>query len=304
MPNIWTHMLFCEEVVDSIGHSYPFSQDEAYMKLGAQGPDPFFYYNFWPWVKDEPIHEIGKLLHTKHCGAFLIDLIEEAKSANSRVKAYVFGFVTHHILDRQTHPYIHFRAGYEGNNHQRLEVRIDTKMMHKFYNLNTWKVPVYKEIDVGSNLQEELAMMLHKTIAKHYPEINRPSPAYIQKAYRDMKRALKILADPYGWKNALFGSLIGAFSHQPIKDDIDDLNENHTTWYHSATNKPSNNSFIELYDQARVEGSVLLRELIKFWENGSEVSKQRLVELIGDISYDTGEPLALELENQYADPII
>ncbi len=58
-----------------------------------------------------------------------MDLIERAKNRDDQVRAFVFGFITHHILDRNTHPYIHYRAGYEGNDHQKLEVFIDTLMM-------------------------------------------------------------------------------------------------------------------------------------------------------------------------------
>lgn len=304
MPNIWTHMLFCEDVVDTIKNPTPFSQNEVYMKLGAQGPDPFFYYNFWPWIKNEPVHEIGKALHTKHCGEFLLDLIISAKETNEKTKAYVVGFVTHHILDRNAHPYIHYRAGYKGNDHQKLEVLIDTIMMEKYHNLKTWKVPVYKEIDVGFSLNSDIINLLHTAIKKHYPEITRTSSSYIQKAYRDMKLALKLLADPHGWKNALFKSLVSAYSHQPIKDHADYLNMEGKTWHHPATNEACSAGFIDLYDKGRAEGILILSEVLSYWNNESEDSLAKLKDLIGNISYDTGKPLELHLENKYSDPIV
>ncbi|MGJ9459304.1 zinc dependent phospholipase C family protein [Oceanobacillus sp. CF4.6] len=304
MPNIWTHILFCEDVIDAVNRPYPFSQYEPYMKLGAQGPDPFFYYNFWPWIKDEPVHEVGMALHTKRCGEFLIDMIINSKEQCSEVKAYVTGFVTHHILDRNTHPYIHYRAGYEGSNHQKLEILIDTRMMEKYHKLKTWKSSVYKEIDVGKSLNKEVNILLAQTINKYYPELGSSSSEYIQKAYRDMKLALKILADPYGWKNLVLGSMISSYSHRPIKDDIDYLNLNHTTWHHPATNEPSNKSFIELYNRARGESIEILMELQNYWENKNDYSLQRLIDLIDHISYDTGKPLELGLENIYSDPIV
>lgn len=129
MPNIWTHMLFCEEAADKMERPDAFLQHEAAMKLGAQGPDPFFYYSFWPWTREKPVNQMGLVLHQQKCGDFLMDLIERAKNRDDQVRAFVFGFITHHILDRNTHPYIHYRAGYEGNDHQKLEVFIDTLMM-------------------------------------------------------------------------------------------------------------------------------------------------------------------------------
>ncbi len=305
MPNIWTHILFCEEVVDAIGSKIrPFSQHENYMRLGAQGPDPFFYYNFWPWIKEEPVHDVGMALHTSNCGTFLLDMIEAAKESGSEIKAFVIGFITHHILDRNTHPYIHYRAGYEGNNHQRLEIQIDTLMMEKFQNIKTWRTPVFKEIDIGRKLNPKITDLLFRLINKHYPSLKRTDDSYINKAYRDMLLALKILADPTGIKNKLLGSLISAYSHQPIKDDVDYLNEKKTTWYHPATKEPSDKSFIELYQESRLEGIDIVTEVLKYWENGAEYSKEKLERLIGDISYDTGKPLHLKLENKYSDPIV
>lgn len=304
MPNIWTHILFCEEVVDAIEQPYPYSRNEPYMKLGAQGPDPFFYYNFWPWIKNEPINEIGSALHTKNCGAFLLDLITRAKDANDEVKAYVTGFITHHILDRNTHPYIHYRAGYEGSNHQKLEITIDTLMMERYHKLKTWKYPVYKEIYVGKRIDPVLHDFLDNAIKENYQELKIPLDDYIQKSYSDMILAFKLLADPYGWKNILFKPLISSYSHKPVRNRTDYLNLDHKEWHHPATNEPRTESFIDLYNEARVEGIVVLSELRKYWEGCTDYSSSRLSELIDDISYDTGMPLHMRLENRYSDPII
>ncbi|GAB3060680.1 zinc dependent phospholipase C family protein [Virgibacillus ainsalahensis] len=304
MPNIWTHILFCEEIADAIREPDSLSAYDTFMNLGAQGPDPFFYYNFWPWVKNEPVHHVGMALHTKHCGDFLIDLIIEAKNMEKPVQAYIFGFITHHILDRNTHPYIHYRAGYKGSRHQKLEVIIDTLMMDRYRNLKTWKIPVYKEINVGKHLHEDIKTLLHAKITKHYPELNRDSSEYIEKAYSDMILALKILADPYKWKNKLLKNLISSYSHQPVNDDMDYLNINGKTWHHSATYDPSDKSFIDLYENSLKEGIDILTEVTKFWYTKTDESMHLLVKRIGNISYDTGKPLKLNLDNKYSDPIV
>ncbi|MGP4065938.1 zinc dependent phospholipase C family protein [Oceanobacillus sp. M65] len=302
MPNSWTHILFCEQVVDAIKEPQTFLTHKEYMKLGAQGPDPFFYYNFWPWVKEEPVHEVGMALHTKNCGAFLMDLISEAKRDSEEMRAYVFGFVTHHILDRNTHPYIHYRAGYEGSKHQKLEIRIDTAMMEKYLNQRTWKMPVYKEIDVG-NFKKEISELLDTLIKKHYPEVSDQKPGYIEASYKDMRFALKLLSDPYGWKNKLFHSLISSYSHRPIRDNIDYLNLQNATWYHPATKEASNKSFITLYNEGLEEGIEILSEVLHYWQQ-EERTAMELSKRIANISYDTGLPLERQLENQYSDPIV
>ncbi|CDQ40737.1 MULTISPECIES: zinc dependent phospholipase C family protein [Virgibacillus] len=304
MPNIWTHILFCEEIVDEITQTKTISNHETIMKLGAQGPDPFFYYKFWPWLKDESVQKVGTALHTRYCGDFLIDLIKAASTLNGSVKAYVFGFITHHILDRNTHPYIHYRAGYEGSKHQKLEVFIDTLMMEKYQNLKTWKTPVYKEIDVGISIDEDIRHLLHRLVTKYFPEFNFSTTRYIQKSYRDMKFALKLLADPYGWKNALLKSTIASYSHQPIRDEKDYLNLHNTTWFHPATNKPCTHSFLDLYHQAKVEAIEILTTVNEYWNSSNESLLTKLTGQIGNISYDTGKSLHLELENRYSEPIV
>lgn len=303
MPNIWTHMLFCEEVIDSIGVTKSIPKNSYILNLGAQGPDPFFYFNFWPWKKDGSVNHIGNLLHTEKCGEFLIDLIGSVKGQSDELKYYTFGFVTHHILDRNAHPYIHYKAGYEGNNHSKLEIIIDTLMMERYKNLKTWKTPVYKEIHLNKQLKTDIAELLYQTIKKHFPNQEQNTRKNIIKSFNDMKLALKILADPHGWKNKLLHSMVSPFSHQPILDHKDYLNLEHNTWHHPATNEPSQKSFIDLYEQGRIEAVEIMKKVIGYWQNDG-TKLEELAVSIGDISYDTGLLLNRNLQNQFCDPII
>src|SRR5690625_3105085 len=98
MPTIWSHILFCDDMVNAM-HTQPhYITETSFLNLGSQGPDPFFYHHFWPWIKNTSVNEIGKLLHTECCGDVIMDLIVASKDQSDKVKAYVFGFVTHHIL--------------------------------------------------------------------------------------------------------------------------------------------------------------------------------------------------------------
>jgi hypothetical protein len=303
MPNIWTHMLFCEDMVDALSKPEYIPRHSYILNLGAQGPDPFFYYNFWPWIKDESIPNIGNLLHREKCGEFLMELIVSAKDSSSEIQSYVFGFITHHILDRNAHPFVNYFAGYEGNNHSKFEIIIDTLMMERYKNLKTWKTPVYKEILIKNTQRNEIANFLYQAIRKYFPEVQESSPSFVKKAFKDMKLALLILYDPHGWKNKLMKKVISAFSHQPITSHKDYLNLEHKMWYHPATKKPNTKSFIDLYEQARIEGTEIMRRVIDYWYNNG-TTKEDLEELIGDISYDTGLPLHLKLQNLYSDTIL
>ncbi|WP_339062845.1 zinc dependent phospholipase C family protein [Tepidibacillus marianensis] len=160
MPNVWTHLLFGERIAIQSGMNFSSHQKE--FQLGTQGPDSFFYYHFWPWKKtDQSVLQIGNQIHKKHCGEFLLNMIDYLKEKpNPLLKAYVFGFMSHHVLDRNAHPYIVYRSGEEGNKHQKLEIYIDTLMMKKYKDIDTWKVPVYKKLDLGHNLPQSILAML------------------------------------------------------------------------------------------------------------------------------------------------
>jgi hypothetical protein len=304
MPNIWTHILFCEEVSDAIKQPYPFSQTESYMKLGAQGPDPFFYYNFWPWADKTFGRKIGMALQTRN-EKFLMDLVMKAKDKSPEIRAYAFGFITHHILDRNTRPFIHFLAGYDRSNHHKFEMLIDTSLMETYHNLKTWKTPVYKEVDVGRRLNRHICKFLHEIIQEHYPELQlESSPGYIQKAYRDMRRALRILSDPYGWKKFVLKPFMSSYSPQPINDNVDYLNLKKETWYHSAANESSKKSFVELYEKSRTEAIQVLTEVQHYWQDDYAEAKENIHNLIGNICVNDEFPLEIQLKNKHSAPIL
>ncbi|WP_181349263.1 zinc dependent phospholipase C family protein [Thalassobacillus sp. CUG 92003] len=305
MPNVWTHILLCEDVMEGVGATPSYQHETPYFNLGSQGPDPFFYYHFWPFMKSSPVSDLGELLHTENCGSFLIDLIQAGRTASTSAQAYIIGFVTHHFLDRKTHPYIHYRAGYEGSKHQELEVIIDTLLMQRFRNINTWEVPVFTEIDVGPTMENDLFNRIDKRIKTHYPDHASRMPGdYIQASYRDMKRALKIMFDPSGWKNKMIGYYISSFSHQPVTNHHDFLNEREQEWLHSATKEPFTASFLTLFEQARNEAIITVEAIMNYWQDQPHTNLRDIETLIGHISYDTGEPLASNQVNQFSEPIV
>ncbi|MFD1017725.1 zinc dependent phospholipase C family protein [Thalassobacillus hwangdonensis] len=304
MPNIWTHMLFTEEILASL-EPLPYEQHLNVVRLGAQGPDPFFYHRFWPFLKSKGVEKVGNRLHTEDCGDFLVSLITEAKDSSLLIQSYILGFITHHLLDRNAHPYIHYRAGYEGANHQRLEVIIDTLVMKQKKNLKTWENKVHERIDVGQRLDPDLRVLLKRVINKHYPGLTDDLPnTFVQESYRDMKLALKILHDPSGWKNKLLGDMVSPYSHRPVEDNMDYLNESRKRWKHPATGEDHEASFMELYERGIEEGISLLPLVHEYWNSENRALLDEVKVRIGNISYDTGLHLEQGLENKYSEPIV
>lgn len=278
MPNIWTHICYCESLADITKNPEAFAKVDALMKLGAQGPHPFFYYKFWPWANQHQGEKINSLFYTEQSKPFIMDLIKTAQHKRKEVKAYVFGLVAHFILEEHIRPFIHYYAGDNGKAYHQLETSIDTMLMKKYYNLETWKVLVYKEIDVGFSLDTDIAKALHQAMKTYFPEINITQTTYIQKSYRNMKRSLKLLTDPLGWKHILFGSKISPYSYRPLDFEIDYLNTAHDLWVDPTTNEARTESFMELFEQAKITGRQVINELLDFWYEESDLAKKRLEE--------------------------
>lgn len=304
MPNIWTHNLFIDQLCENLDRMDIVKTAGNTLHMGAQGPDPFFYHNFWPFTSNQKVEEVGMKLHTEQCGPVLMEMVKRGATQKSRVQAYILGFLSHHILDRRTHPYIHYHAGYELNNHQVLEVLIDTIMLEQYRNIKTWKKPVYEQIKMGASLAP-IASFMQSVLEKHFPDLEDAYPSdFIEKSYKDIQLAQRVLYDPWGWKNKWFGTLVSSFSHQPVSDDKDYLNKSRRIWNHPATNEEQSESFIDLYEEALVEGTQLLRLTLAYWQDSAPSKLEEIDRLIDNISYDTGKPLSQNLKNQWSQPIV
>ncbi|HEX7065032.1 MAG TPA: zinc dependent phospholipase C family protein [Bacillales bacterium] len=307
MPNVWTHIYFGEDVAKKSGYSVPSEDVKPYFRLGAQGPDPFFYHNFWPWKKEKPVAEIGGKIHKEACGPFLMEMIQygSQRSADLYLQAYILGFLTHHILDRNAHPYIIYCSGNDDNNHQRLEVIIDTLLMEEFRGVKTWKTPVFEQIDIGKHLYSSIRDMLSSLIERFFPEeAALMPPNYIDDSYRDMIKGLKVLFDPLGWKNKAFRKQVSAFSYQKVNDDKDYLNRERKSWYHPADdNEKHHESFDDLLQKAEQEGIRILTAVLDYWNNGQEHSCEGIQKELQNLAYDTGKDCTLPLEIRHFNPI-
>lgn len=307
MPNVWTHMYFGERLLEKTNLIKLDADTKPYFNFGTQGPDPFFYHNFWPW-KSSAVTEVGDRIHHEMCGDFLLKLIDftKARMDDEKLVAFTTGFITHHILDRNAHPYINYRSGTEGNRHQKLEIIIDTLLMKKFKNIETWKTPVYKELSIGKSLHEPIERMLRETVNSTFPDLHAKMPAgYVDQSYQHMQTALRVLYDPFGWKNKLLKERVHPFSYQKNIAPADYLNEERTPWFHPAQpDERHEETFLELVEQAEREGIDIFKELKAYWFEDDMQAYESLKQKLGNICYDTGKDLSMQLENRHFEPIL
>ncbi|PYI55856.1 zinc dependent phospholipase C family protein [Paenibacillus flagellatus] len=308
MPNIWTHFLFGRELADRVGWSGPSTSSavERAYHFGCQGPDFLFYHRFLPWQKSAGMPELGGAMHSRRCGPFLLDLLDAVKDRplDSPDAAFALGFLTHHILDRNAHPYVFYRSGFKKWDHQRFEIMIDTLIVRSRLGLETWRTPVWKRIDAGPALPGEMADVLAALARSHYPELaGHLGPDDWNEAYRDMIRAQKLFHDPSGAKRLLTFGRIEALVYKRTVPPVDVLNEARREWRHpSIEDETHTESFMDLWEMAMEDGVPLLRSALDYVAGNG--SRSRLEARLGDVSYETGKPCADGHTILYADPII
>lgn len=321
MPNIWTHFLFGRELANRVGLREATATPEwqrAY-QLGCQGPDFLFYHRFLPWQSGAGMPELGTAMHTGRCGPFLLDLLDAvtSKPLGSPEAVYALGFLTHHILDRNAHPYVFYLSGFGKWDHQRFEIMIDTLVARKLLGIGTWATPVWKEIDTGNRLPGETAAILDRLARRHYPGLAEQFDAGDwDTAYRDMIGAQKLFHDPSGIKRSLTFGRIEPFVFRKRLPTIDILNEARREWRHpSIIEERHTESFWDLWDAAMEDGlQTMTAALCYLAENREPASgtapradaetRERLEACLGDISYETGKPCADGYTIIHADPII
>ncbi|MFC5648112.1 zinc dependent phospholipase C family protein [Paenibacillus solisilvae] len=328
MPNVWTHLIFGQQCLKSIGEDRLIVSPELLrmFNLGCQGPDFLFYHHFLPWQKDKTMNLLGSEMHSKHCGPVIMDLLDVLDGCSLHEDSpdpavvYALGFVLHHILDRIMHPYVFSRSGFRKWDHQRFEVIMDTLIVRKLLGIETWKTAVWREINTQGRLPDKTVDAFEQIAAVHYPELAaRIRRESWNNAVLDMIRAQRLFYDPTGLKRIFTFRQIEPFVYKCKVPQLDFLNESGTDWLDPTDGKRTRNESIWImWDKAMEEGQAVLTAIMK-WLNNQYKHKQGVLsedemyltyqlretaaELIGNRSYETGLFCDSRAEIRYADPI-
>lgn len=307
MPDIWTHFLFGQELITELGHGTMLQDDHLrnVFNLGCQGPDFLFYHQFKPWQNNTTMNKLGSLMHTESCGPFLVEIIELVKQRGLYNPAviYTLGFILHHILDRHMHPYVFYHSGFKKWQHQRFEVILDTLITQKKRQIETWKHPVWKHIYVGKHLPLGVIPALNTAAQTLYGT----SQLYWNEAYLDMIQAQKLCHDPYGWKRVVLLGLNEPMVYKKHNPPLDFMNESHRTW-NCPTNREEvyTHSVWDLWDIAKADGLAVIEEVIVYLtkpQTDLEPDREKLIQLIGNRSYETGKPCDSGLQIVHVNPM-
>ncbi|CAM4114368.1 zinc dependent phospholipase C family protein [Paenibacillus alkaliterrae] len=325
MPNVWAHFIFGQFVLKELGDAELLQSIEHknMFNLGCQGPDFLFYHRFFPWQRSAALNRMGTELHNSHCGpvlTLLLDSVIERKGCSNQSDPsilYTLGFVLHHILDRNLHPYIFSKSGFRKWDHQRFEIMMDTLIVRELWGIETWNTAVYKYINTGGVFPEPIIDAFMSITETYYPEL---APLIARKdwnrANRDFTTAQRLFHDPTGIRRKLTFGQIEPFVYKSNNINYDILNLAGKPWLDPVDGKIYHRENVwTLWNRAMTDALAVIPAILAWLrafehpqpakEDRAQVRKLReeAVNLIGNRSYETGLDCDSGACIRYADTI-
>jgi hypothetical protein len=312
MPSHFAHLLFAEETLRSaLGPKAEelLKTHGNLFRFGAQGPD-FFYHN----QRTMPTGlRYGVALHRHGYGTFVQELVREAVRLSagfgSELTAFILGFTTHAPLDRITHPYIGYFAGWVDpkekassrlyHAHPFLERILDVLVLRERYGMTPAQFDFLSLVRCGATLPYTVIKAMVKGLNKIYPFYNFKSRnrQRIQNAYHDSIFFYKLtnhlnpelikLAYRKDRMENFREKRFGLLHPREVPAGYDFLNLSHQEWCHPCDSKAVRNvSFLDLYDEAIRRSIQMVRDV--FLALSGQLPVDDLAVLLGDESLDTG----------------
>lgn len=321
MAGTLTHAYFSLDLYDklSIRSKELLIDKKDDLKVFSQNTDVLFFYNLLNLKKGKKIRKFGIYTQKAKTFEFFSTLINYIKyndhQYNPQVIAYLYGMISHYVLDSTIHPYIIYKTGvYKKDNkdtykynmlHEEIETYIDNYMVSIKEKIKPSKFKCHKFCFNIKEFDKDLIEVIDFTYKEVYG-IEHFSKYYL-KAIKQMKFFYKVFRyDPIGIKK-IFYNIVDLICPKSIlrksplsynmKSKKEYLNLDHNRWY-NPTNKriKSNQSVIELYSNSLSKAIYMINEINQFFYYDKEIN---LKQVVGNLSYVHGLDLSKKKELKY-----
>ncbi len=311
MPSIITHDIFAKEVYKRLDKNIQdkFNKDLVIYNTFAQSHDYLFYYKTPNISKSRRINFLGRIGHRRKTQDYIINIIKNIKKyhlENYQADiAYLFGSITHYVLDSTCHPFIFYKTGlydkrfknlkkYKGLHHL-MERTIDSLYYKKYYKEDYINCNVSKDIIGTPHLSIDLLTLINMVYEETYNVKN--VGLYYKNSIKCAKRIYSLfINDKHNIKRRLY-SIIDKVSHNragylayyttSFIPNNDYLNINHKIWNHPCDiNKTYTYSFDDLFEISIKKCLVIFNKVYDVLYNNKEIDT--LKKVIPNISYATG----------------
>lgn len=304
MPAIITHYTFALETMKK-----PTRLEKEALLVGAQGPDPFFFFGQYPFKKRSHADEIGSfgtLLHHIDISFVYSELLKYARASKDKALlfSYIEGLFLHYALDRECHPYIFSKAGhaYEppalkkhySASHCRLESYIDI-LLGKEYGTFTYRTDELLALDEASLGKISTMWAVVNGLTLKNPYLDEHS---FLLSIHDYRSVMHFVNTPHRLKRGLLALLAGKdsqaycmnfpthFTESEAK--LDFFNEGNLPWPDPVSGILRSDSFFDGWSKAVQDYDRVLPILDKAG-NGKDILAE-LQAFVGDIDHDGIHP--------------
>ena len=314
MPSIVTHNIFAKEILKKLDNDESFDlllNNKEFLFAFAQSHDFLFFH------KDDSVKKMGHVAHKNNTKKFIINIIQYIKDNNLQNHApslcYLYGVITHYVLDSICHPFIFYRTGvfnkkkastykYRGE-HTHMEKDIDALYYKKYYNEELYNCDINNDMIGEIEFDQTLINLISYAYNKTYNLINY-GEVYRDSIFRAKRISKLFMNDSSGFKRFIyqaidklfknkFGYLEG-YSTYNISPDKSFLNEEHNNWYNPANKKLCYNySFDELFEISIKKCLKIIRAVHNTLTNNESIEFLIDNDIIEDNSYLTGLNLSL-----------
>lgn len=312
MPAFVSHYIHAKSVEEKIKALDPETDfSETAFSFGAQGPDFLFSHKVWlTLVGGDNLNPLGSALHQCNTGKFfglMKEYYETQDCDKDVVLSYIYGFLCHYALDRNTHPLIYaiqaeYTKAYQMENvipfsiHNIIEFNIDTMLLKSEFGHSDGRTFNNSAvIPCDEHVIEEISKLMAYVVPRSVG--HQAEEEDYKDAFHHMIFTQKVLYDPKGIKRGLLNLpqkplmkvtgplLIGMLRQKKCDSDWDYMNLTHKEWAMVyAPEKKSTASFMDLYRVAQDDAI----DLVKAFR--SENASAAIEALTGNMSYDTGLP--------------
>ena len=314
MPSTITHSYFMLDLYDkfSIKKRMFLKSEVLKMQLFAQSTDPFNFYMTLNLKKSKNIRNFAEYFHTHKTGDYLITLINYIKynyySNNPEVMAYLYGMISHYILDSNMHPFIYYNAGYYdkkdistikyNGNHDIFENLIDQFFIKNREKCYPYKSKTFLNIFQSHNYSKELKDVINFSFKETFG-LDDYFTKWL-KSVKNMSLCYKYLRyDRFNLKNKFYKLIdkttpknwfkLQFLSYHYTNKNINYLNANHDEWLIPTSKSiKQKTSFTDLYLKSIKDTLEIISEVDKYIYKDKKVN---LKKIINNNSYKTGTSL-------------
>ena len=314
MAGIITHTYFVLDLYDklSIKSKELIIDKKEFLKFFAQSNNVLAYYNCKDSKKKNKIRNFNNTFHTNKTYEFFSNLINYIKYNqfyyNPEVMAYLYGMLSHYVLDSTINPFIIYKSGSLNNSlHTEIESYLDNYLYTIREGMNPHKLKCYNlcfNIDYFSN---ELIEVMDFTYKETFG-ISNFHKYYFSCCMNAKKFYKRYRYDPVGIKKKFYSIIDYVLPdsyikkaplsyHLNKKDKTVFFNLEHKKWYNPTDKRTKScESILELYTKALSDATKIIQEINQYFYYDKKVN---LKKVIGNLNYYTGKDCSKEKELKY-----